>query len=77
MIEGQTEYFRKSGTLAPTMTTIPDLPTPTATPPNIIEVEIGPTPIDDLINQNIIKVSDYRKIEATRKVIGHVRFKPD
>jgi hypothetical protein len=49
----------------------------TATPPNTIEIKVGTSSIDDLINQNIIKVNDYRKIEATRKVIGHVRFKPD
>lgn len=77
MIEAQTEYFRKSGTFAPSITINFDIPMPTSTPSNIIEIENGPSPIDDLINQNIIKVNDYRKIEATRKVIGHVRFKPD
>jgi hypothetical protein len=75
--EVRTEYFIKSGTVAPSITINIDLPTPTSTPPNIIKIEIGPSPTDDLINQNIVKVDDYRKIKATRKVIGHVHFEPD
>ena len=77
MIEAQTEYFRKSRTLAPSITINFDLPTPTSTPPNIIIIERGSSPVDDLIKQNIIKVDDYRRIKTTREVIGHVHFEPD
>jgi hypothetical protein len=77
MIEAETEYFKKSKTLAPSIRINLDLPKPTSTPQNAIETKIGQTSLDDLINQSIIKVNDYRKIKATRKVIGHVRFEPD
>jgi hypothetical protein len=77
MIEAQTEYFRKPGTLAPSMTINLDPPKPTSTPRSLIDIDNKPKPIDDLISQSIIKVNDYRKIKATRKVIGHVHFEPD
>lgn len=39
--------------------------------------ESGSSAMDDLINQNIIKVNDYHKIKAKKRVIRHVHFKPD
>lgn len=77
MTEPQAEYFRKSGTQAPSQSKAIDLPNPTSTPQNTIETKIGSSPRDDLISQNMIKLDKYRKIRATRKVIAHVHFEPD
>jgi hypothetical protein len=72
----QIEYFKKSETFAPSMAIVIEPPKATEETGDIIEEETKPSSFDALINQDIIKVSDYRKIKATRKVIGHVHFEP-
>ncbi|MGD0951249.1 MAG: hypothetical protein ABR985_02455 [Methanotrichaceae archaeon] len=73
----QIEYFKKSETFAPSMVIVLEPPKATEETADITEKEIRPSSFDALINQDIIKVGDYRKIKATRKVIGHVHFEPD
>jgi hypothetical protein len=75
MNEGcQTEYFRKPETIASSMVDAIESP-------KIAEdsntTEDTNHSIEALINQNIIKLGDYRNNKATRKEIAHVRFEPD
>jgi hypothetical protein len=74
--ERQNEYFRKSGTFAPSIAIDLDIPkTNKGTIDAIKDTNLAPD--EGLINQNIIKVGDYRRNKATRKEIAHVRFEPD
>ncbi|NPV61891.1 MAG: hypothetical protein HPY61_04550 [Methanotrichaceae archaeon] len=78
MSEGtQAEYFKKPGTSAPSMAIDLEPLIPTEASTNVIVTTGDSLPTEDLINQNIIKVNDYRKNKATRRVIAHVPFKPD
>lgn len=63
--------------MAPSMVIDLEPPKPTAAPPNIIEIEVGSSSMDALINRSIIKVDKYRTNKATRRVIAHVHFEPD
>lgn len=72
----QIEYFRKPGTIAPSMGNSIELPKAIEEAINTIEY-MDSSPNEALINQDIIKVGDYHKNKAIRKEIGHVRFEPD
>jgi hypothetical protein len=76
MSEG-TEYFKKSETSAPSILFDCEKPMPTSSRPSTIEIKRATSSRDDLINQDIINVNDYRKNKATKRVIAHVPFKPD
>lgn len=74
--ERQIEYFKKSETIAPSITIDLDIPAMNKEAIDSITDE-SLASNEKLINQNIIKVGDYQRNKATRKEIAHVRFEPD
>jgi len=72
-----TKYFEVSDTYSPMAGTGPEYQKTTEETISTLENEITQPSVGSLIDQNIIKMDDYRKIRATRKVIGHVHFEPD
>lgn len=72
----KSQYFRKSETCSPSTET--DLKATKGTEEKIDVAEKEATSsFDTLLKQEVINVNDYRKIRATRRVIGHVHFEPD
>lgn len=74
---GQFEYFKKSGTFAPSMGFIQKPSEVTEETGDVTANEVGMSSYSSLIDQNIIKIDNYRTNKATRRVIAHVRFEPD
>lgn len=74
---GQIEYFKKSGTFAPSMVVILKPPEATKETADVVVKEVSRSSYSSLIDQNIIKTGEYRTNKATRRVIAHVRFEPD
>ncbi len=73
----QIEYFKKSGTSAPSMVIILKPPETTEETADVVIKEVSRSSYSSLIDQNIINTDKYRTNKATRRVIAHVRFEPD